>query len=145
MKKLANWLALSISLLSMGIFNPFWPIWGESYVADYGNGHFINITSSSLTSFLNNDHYSSFQHFSAIFSLVCLYLATAVLIVAIIISFAKKKDYAVIDYSLIGLLIVSSIFLPFTCRYQTMLFILYSFLPLVGGLMILIKRFKRTK
>jgi len=94
---------------------------------------------------LNNDHYSSFQHFSAIFSLVCLYLATAVLIVAIIISFAKKKDYAVIDYSLIGLLIVSSIFLPFTCRYQTMLFILYSFLPLVGGLMILIKRFKRTK
>ena len=123
-------ISLIIILLIDLIINPFWPIWGEHYEKEY-NGGYITNQPSNLSSFLNDNHYSFFQRFCAVFSLISIYLATILLIVTLLTFLIKKKDIIVANYALLFLLITPTVLLPFTCRFSEMPFIVYCFLPLI--------------
>lgn len=136
-----------MTLASIFIINPFWPIWGEYYNISYNQNDYIKATPSSLDSFLKNNHYSFFQHFSSIFGLICLYLAVLFLALIFVLSFIQRRKYIFIDILASSLLAVSSIILPFTCNYSVFPFTAYSFLPLAASFLIvfeLLYNFKKA-
>lgn len=139
MNKSNRIIVLSVSLFAVAlidlIFNPFWPIWGEAYKKEYHGGYITN-QPSNLSTFLNDSHYSFFQHFCSIFSLISLYITTLLIIVALLVFLIKKKNLIVIDYLLVFLLVIPTIFLPFTCNFSTMPFVFYCFLPLAIAIML---------
>lgn len=136
MKKMYKLFSILICLFALLLLNPFWPNWGQSYVADYGGGHILTITSASMNSFLQNQHYSSFQHFSGVFGLVCLYSAFVILVFTFIYNILRNKDFLPVELISSGLLVMSSIFIPFTNNYSLMPFTLYCFLPALSGIIL---------
>ena len=137
MKKVVLLIVLFSYISAIVLANPFWPIWGQQYHAQYGDGSVL-ILPSDLNHFLQNNHYSFWQHFSAVFSLSCLYATSVFILLSFI--FRKKKNTTLV-FSVISasLLIVSAILLPFTCAWSSIPFCLYCLFPLVAGILMLLK------
>ena len=131
MRMAIRWISLLLVLFSVVVFNPFWPIWGNAYTRYYEDGNFLRITSAPLKSFLQNEQYSALNHFSAIFGLACLYLGLLLLITGIVIHYAMKKEILFVSLFSSALLLVSSIFLPFSCDYRELPFVYYCIIPFV--------------
>ena len=130
MKKWPRFISLAICALTIVIFNPTWPIWGHETSWQY----------VPLENFLKMDIFSPFQKFSAIFGLACLYLGTAVIVVNIVLSFIlkKKKIALLLDFISVGLLILCGLFTALPCNFSDKLFVIYSFIPIVAGVLIVI-------
>lgn len=136
MRVTIKWASLFLVLFSVFLLNPFWPIWGNEYIIYYEDGRYLNNTPSSLMSFLENNHYNTMNHFSALFGLICLYFGLILLIICIVIHHIKKKNNLLVSLFSSILLITSSIFLPFSCNYKSLPFVCYCILPFVCGVSI---------
>ena len=142
MNKIIKFIVLFITIFSVFLFNPFWPIWGEKYIYYLDDNRFITRLPSALFSFLSNNDYSAFQRFAAIISLICIYFSIVLTIIIIVLSFinrTRKTATILIVLSVFAslLLLIGSIVLPCSCNYKEIQFILYCLIPLFGGWLIL--------
>lgn len=130
MKRLCKLIPLFTSALAIVVFNPTWPIWGHETSSQY----------VPLGNFLKMDIFSPFQKFSAVFGLSCLYLGTTILLISFVVSFIlrKKRIITILDCVSIGLLILCGLFMAFSCQFSSMPFVLYCFIPVVAGILILL-------
>ena len=71
MKKALRIISCVLLFISVVIFNPVWPTWGRNH-DHFADGNYISYTETNLTAFLRDECFSSFQHVSAILSLIFL-------------------------------------------------------------------------
>jgi hypothetical protein len=117
------------------IFNPFWPTWGmiHDHLVD---GHYISYTATNLAAFLRDECFSSFQHVSAILSLIFLYVGIVLVLIAIATS-SKKKVSFVFSILAASLLLAVTCLLPFSHDISIpFLWLNYMIPTLSGGLLI---------
>ncbi|MBQ1879926.1 MAG: hypothetical protein II158_06170 [Bacilli bacterium] len=130
--KLFCCLGLAYSAL---IFNPFWPTWGMIH-DHFVDGHYISYTATNLSAFLRDECFSSFQHVSAILSLIFLYVGIILVLIAIATS-SKKKVSFVFSILAASLLLAVTCLLPFSHDISIpFLWLNYMIPALAGGLLI---------
>lgn len=137
MKRLFKYVSyvLSCVLLAFSVetFNPFWPTWGRAHDHPMGE-HASRYTATNLDVFLRDGCFSSFEHVSAILSLIFLYVGAAMTVVTIVVSVKKAKKWAVmLSCGTALLLVMATCFLPFSHDVSLFIMWVYFFLPTIAG------------
>ena len=100
------------------------------------DGHYISYTATNLSAFLRDGCFSSFQHVSAILSLIFLYVGIVLVLIAIATS-GKKKVSFVFSILAASLLLAVTCLLPFSHDISIpFLWLNYMIPALAGGLLI---------
>ena len=100
------------------------------------DGHYISYTATNISAFLRDECFSSFQHVSAILSLIFLYVGIVLVLIAIATS-SKKKVSFVSSILAASLLLAVTCLLPFSHDISIpFLWLNYMIPALSGGLLV---------
>lgn len=115
-------------------FNPFFPIWGRPYKVVYADGNAFTALPSKLNSFLQSNHFSDFEHFSAIAGLACLYTIVALFLLSLVLSIFRRDTTFVLDSIIIAIAVSTCLFLMVACDASAPFTAFHCLVPFIAGL-----------